>query len=111
MSQLRTDNPAKNRAHRLLDEVRAGIQHSAEAVRWALSTLGEPVEKTNGHMRNLQALATQSKPGNGTAPNGALCARAGVDVSPAEAHMREAQAGGTRSSGSACGLAGEGVSA
>jgi hypothetical protein len=45
MSTLR--NPAnvlKLRAHRLLDEVRAGIAHDARAVAWALAILGEPVQ-------------------------------------------------------------------
>jgi hypothetical protein len=108
---LRSANPAKNRAHRLLDEVRAGGYHSADAVRWALSTLGELVEKNDGHLRNLQSLATQSQPSNGTATNGSLCAGVGVDISTAAAHMRETQAGSGRSCKGACGLAGEGVSA
>jgi len=43
VTQLRNNNPTKNRAHRILDEVRAGIWHSKEAVAWALSVLGEPV--------------------------------------------------------------------
>lgn len=43
MKQLRNDNRTKQRAHRLLDEVRAGMFHSADAIRWALATLGEPV--------------------------------------------------------------------
>ncbi len=44
MSQLRnTHCPVKTRAHRLLDEVRAGITHSPQAVAWALAILGEPV--------------------------------------------------------------------
>jgi hypothetical protein len=36
-------NPIKTRAHRLLDEVRAGLQHSDSAIAWALAVLGEPV--------------------------------------------------------------------
>lgn len=40
---LPTTNPSKRRAHALLDDVRAGIYHSAEAIRWALRVLGEPV--------------------------------------------------------------------
>lgn len=43
MSQLRTDNAIKQRAHKILDEVRAGIYHDANAVNWALAILGEPV--------------------------------------------------------------------
>lgn len=43
MSRLRSRNPIKQRAHQILDGVRAGIQHPAAAVAWALSTLGEPV--------------------------------------------------------------------
>jgi hypothetical protein len=38
-----TSNPVKVRAHRLLDEVRAGIQHDARSIAWALAVLGEPV--------------------------------------------------------------------
>jgi hypothetical protein len=38
-----TNNPFKMRVHRLLDEVRAGIQHDARAIAWALAVLGEPV--------------------------------------------------------------------
>lgn len=41
---LRSNNAAKLRAHRLLDEVRAGIHHSLQSVNWALSILGEPLE-------------------------------------------------------------------
>lgn len=40
---LRSGNPMKLRAHRILDEVRAGIHHDQRAVRWALAVLGEPV--------------------------------------------------------------------
>lgn len=40
---LRTNNPLTKRAHRLLDEVRAGIHHDAKAIDWALAILGEPV--------------------------------------------------------------------
>ena len=43
MSQLRTHNPLKQRAHQILDGVRAGVHHDARAVAWALATLGEPV--------------------------------------------------------------------
>lgn len=43
MNQLRTDNVLKQRAHRLLDEVRAGIYHDEKAITWALAILGEPV--------------------------------------------------------------------
>ena len=43
MSQLRTPNPLKLRAHQILDGVRAGIHHDARAVNWALAMLGEPV--------------------------------------------------------------------
>lgn len=44
MSTLRNiRNPLKASAHRLLDEVRAGIQHDARAIAWALAVLGEPV--------------------------------------------------------------------
>ncbi len=44
MSQLRTHNALKLRAHRLLDEVKAGIHHDAKAVDWALAILGEPLQ-------------------------------------------------------------------
>ena len=40
---LRNSNPVKLRAHRILDEVRAGIHHARRAVDWALAVLGEPV--------------------------------------------------------------------
>ena len=43
MSQLRNNNALKQRAHAILDEVRAGIHHDARAVNWALAMLGEPV--------------------------------------------------------------------
>lgn len=42
---LRNQNTMKNRAHRLLDEVRAGIYHDAKAIDWALAILGEPVNQ------------------------------------------------------------------
>lgn len=42
---LRNQNPVKKRAHQLLDEVRAGIPHSLQAINWALSVLGEPVNE------------------------------------------------------------------
>jgi hypothetical protein len=38
-----THNRMKLRAHMILDDVRAGIDHSLAAIRWALRTLGEPV--------------------------------------------------------------------
>jgi hypothetical protein len=41
---LPTDNPMKRRAHALLDDIRAGLHHPIEAIRWALRVLGEPVE-------------------------------------------------------------------
>jgi hypothetical protein len=62
-------------------------------------------------LRNLQALATQSKPSNGASPHGAVRAGASLDVPAASAHMREAQARSAANSGSAAGMAGEGVSA
>ena len=40
---LRPQNAIKLRAHRILDEVRAGIHHEPQAVNWALAILGEPV--------------------------------------------------------------------
>lgn len=40
---LRSSNPMKARAHRLLDEVRAGIHHEPSAINWALAVLGEPI--------------------------------------------------------------------
>lgn len=40
---LNTQNTLKQRAHRLLDEVRAGIHHDAKSINWALAVLGEPV--------------------------------------------------------------------
>lgn len=43
MSELRTTNALKLRAHKLLDEVRAGIYHKDQAIKWALAILGEPV--------------------------------------------------------------------
>jgi hypothetical protein len=45
MTQLRDHvTPMQQRAHRILDEVRAGVQHGATAINWALAVLGEPVE-------------------------------------------------------------------
>lgn len=38
-----TTDPTKLRAHKILDDVRAGLNHSRQAVTWALRTLGEPV--------------------------------------------------------------------
>lgn len=43
MSQLRDKNVIKQRAHRILDEVRAGVSHDLKAINWALAVLGEPV--------------------------------------------------------------------
>lgn len=43
MTQLRNQNPIKKRAHKILDEVRAGIYHDQKIVDWALAILGEPV--------------------------------------------------------------------
>ena len=43
MSEVRSDNPLKRRAHMILDDVRAGIHHEASAVTWALRMLGEVV--------------------------------------------------------------------
>lgn len=43
MTELRTHNSLKQRAHRLLDEVRAGMYHDPKAINWALSILGEPI--------------------------------------------------------------------
>jgi hypothetical protein len=43
MTQLRTDNAIKQRAHKILDEIKAGIYHDQKAVNWALAVLGEPV--------------------------------------------------------------------
>lgn len=87
---------------RLRDEIAAHVeQREAEQRKYGF----------RGYMRNMQALAAQSQPGNGTAPHGSLCAGAGVDVSTTAAHMRETQSGSARSSKGACGLAGEGVSA
>lgn len=39
----RPNNPSKLRAHAILDDIKAGLYHSPEAVRWALRCLGEPV--------------------------------------------------------------------
>lgn len=44
MSQLRTDNAIKLRAHKILDEVKAGVYHDKKAIDWALAILGEPVD-------------------------------------------------------------------
>lgn len=43
MSQLRNDEPIKQQAHRILDELKAGIYHDRKIVDWALAVLGEPV--------------------------------------------------------------------
>jgi hypothetical protein len=43
MTQLRNDNAIKQRAHKILDEIKAGIYHDQKAVNWALAVLGEPV--------------------------------------------------------------------
>lgn len=43
MSTLRSKDALKQRAHRILDEVRAGIHHESRYVVWALWALGEPV--------------------------------------------------------------------
>ena len=41
---LLTTNVMKQRAHQLLDDVRAGINsHDLKAINWALRVLGEPV--------------------------------------------------------------------
>lgn len=64
-----TRNPMKLRAHRLLDEVRAGIHHDAKAIDHALCMLGEPIERT--YSRNRQA-APALRTGNGA-----------IDVGPA----------------------------
>lgn len=40
---LPTNNPMKQRAHQVLDDVRAGVHHDLKAVNWALRVLGEPV--------------------------------------------------------------------
>ena len=42
---LRTNDPDKQAAHRLLDEVRAGIKHHPILIAQALAILGEPVEE------------------------------------------------------------------
>lgn len=39
----RSRNPMKQRAHMILDDVRAGIHHDRNAINWALRVLGEPV--------------------------------------------------------------------
>lgn len=38
---LRSDNPTKRRAHAILDDVRAGIDHDSRSVIWALRILGD----------------------------------------------------------------------
>lgn len=38
---LRNNNPLKKRAHMILDDVKAGMHHDAQAIRWALRMLGE----------------------------------------------------------------------
>ena len=43
MSELRSNDALKQRAHRILDEVRAGVHHEERYVAWALWALGEPV--------------------------------------------------------------------
>jgi len=43
MTLRNPSNALKVRAHRLLDEVRAGIHHDDRAIAWALAVLGEPV--------------------------------------------------------------------
>jgi hypothetical protein len=43
MTLRTTKSQRKLQAHRLLDEVRAGIHHDDRAVAWALAVLGEPV--------------------------------------------------------------------
>lgn len=40
---LPTNNPTKQRAHAILDDVRAGVFHDLKAINWALRVLGEPV--------------------------------------------------------------------
>lgn len=42
--QTRNHNPMKLRAHKVLDEVMAGIHHDLKTINWALAVLGEPVE-------------------------------------------------------------------
>lgn len=39
----RSQNATKLRAHAILDDVKAGIYHPQDAIRWALRMLGEPV--------------------------------------------------------------------
>lgn len=43
MTQIRSKDALKQRAHRILDEVRAGVHHEDRYVTWALWALGEPV--------------------------------------------------------------------
>jgi hypothetical protein len=40
----RTNEPLKRWAHRILDEVRAGIPHTQSDVNKALAALGEPLQ-------------------------------------------------------------------
>lgn len=42
--QLRSRNAMKRQAHKVLDEVVAGIHHDLKTINWALAVLGEPVE-------------------------------------------------------------------
>lgn len=43
MSTLRDTNQIKSWAHRVLDEVRAGMYHDMQTINQALMILGEPV--------------------------------------------------------------------
>lgn len=43
MTTLRNSNQIKQRAHMILDQVKAGIYHDQKAINWALAVLGEPV--------------------------------------------------------------------
>ena len=43
MTTLRTSDPLKLWAHRILDELRAGIWHTQSDTNRALAILGEPV--------------------------------------------------------------------
>jgi hypothetical protein len=43
MTELRSQDPEKQAAHRLLDEVKHGIWHSQRAIAHALTVLGEPI--------------------------------------------------------------------
>jgi len=40
---LRDHDPSKLYAHRILDEVRAGVPHTQREICWALAILGEPL--------------------------------------------------------------------